>query len=422
MMVPFLPAWPDPEDGASPAAGRAATHDERVAAEVARLRVHREARQQLDAEARGPLELPPPVALRARLRTARPTMTFRIAGLQPEGTRVLLAAQFKAGKTTLVGNVVRTLVDGGDFLGVYPVTPVTGAVVILDAEMNEGQGEDWLRAQQIVADDRVVPFFLRGRLSSLALTDSATRHAWATHLRRLQCRYLILDCLRPVLDALALDEHKDAGVFLTSFDALLAEADIPEALVVHHMGHSGERARGDSRLRDWPDAEWRLVRQSDTPDSPRFFAAYGRDVEVPEAQLTFAVAGRRLTISGGTRDDAAGAALLPDVLNVLADGPLSGRAIETACEGLAPVRAIRTALRIGIQDGRIVTSRGPKNATLHHLSSASATVQHSATPVRQRTGSDECDSATARIYARALTHSDRTVAFNPARAFGDGTS
>ena len=52
-----------------------------------------------------------------------------------------------------------------------------------------------------------------------------------------------------MLDALGLDEHRDAGRFLTAFDALLVEAGIRDAFVVTHMGHTNERARGDSRLR-----------------------------------------------------------------------------------------------------------------------------------------------------------------------------
>jgi hypothetical protein len=80
-----------------------------------------------------------------------------------------------------------------------------------------------------------------------------------------------------------LDEHRDAGRFLVALDALLTEAGIPDALVVHHMGHVNERARGDSRMRDWPDVEWRLVRQDENPASARFLSAYGCDVDVPES-------------------------------------------------------------------------------------------------------------------------------------------
>ena len=270
-------------------------------------------------------------------------------------------------------------------------------------------------------DQKVFPFFLRGRLNTFALTDTATRDAWATHLRRLRVSYLVLDCLRPVLDSLGLNEHNETGKFLVAFDALLAEADIPEACVVHHIGHAGERARGDSRLRDWPDTEWKLLRENDSPDSPRYFCAYGRDVSLPERQLAFATAGRRLTIAGGTRTDAAGAAVVPDLLAVLADGPLSGRQIEAALEG-HPSRAVRTAMRLAIDAGHVVTTRGLRNATLHHLAPPSASVQRSATPVQHGTAATERVSATARIDARALTHSLEPFVFHPGGAFGDGTT
>jgi hypothetical protein len=370
-MLPFLPPMPDGEADLLRAAALPLSHDQRVAAELTRLRVQREAQQQLDAETRGPLILLAAVKLRTHRRTAQPTVAFRVDGLPQEGSRALLAAQFKAGKTTLTGNLVRCLVDGNDFLGHHRVTPVPGCVAIVDTEMTERQGLDWLQAQQIVNDDRVLPIFLRGRLSTFALTDASTRDAWATHLRRLRVSYLVMDCLRPVLDALGLSEHNGTGKFLVALDALLAEASMPECALVHPLGHAGERARGDSRLRDWPDAAWRLMRQNDSPDSPRFFAAYGRDGNVPETQLAFATAGRRLTIAGGTRNDAA---VVPDLLAVLADGPLSGRQIEAALEGHAS-RAVRTALRLAIDDGRVLTLRGSRNAALHHLAPSSASVR-----------------------------------------------
>src|SRR6185503_6838808 len=126
-------------------------------------------------------------------------------------------------------------------------------------------------------------------------------------------------CLRPVLDALGLNEHTEVGLFLTALDALLREANIPEALVIQHMGHKGERARGDSRLLDWPDVGWTLVREKDDdPASPRFFKAYGRDVDVAEKQLAFDAATRRLSVVGAdeggmSRADARVAAALVDI-------------------------------------------------------------------------------------------------------------
>jgi hypothetical protein len=105
-----------------------------------------------------------------------------------------------------------------------------------------------------------------------------------------------------VFDALGLDENRDAGRFLVALDALVHEAGICELFAIHHMGHSGERSRGDSRLADWPDATWKVVREdADDDASPRYFSAYGRDVEVHEGRLEYDQAARRLAYAGGSR-------------------------------------------------------------------------------------------------------------------------
>jgi hypothetical protein len=261
------PATPDP-------------HALKLAIAVETERVRREARRVIDAEERSALIMPAFDTLRVRLARSTTAPTWRIAGWQPSHSRIMLTAQFKAGKTTLRDNYVRSKVDGDPFLGRDTVTAIRGRLVVLDVEMHETKLEAWLKSQQIRNDDRVIPISLRGRAASFNVLDPDVRGVWAAHLRAVHTEDLVLDCLRPVLDALGLDEQREAGRFLVAFDALLEEAGIPEALVVHHMGHGGERARGDSRLRDWPDAEWRLVRRDDDPASPRYITAYGRDVEV----------------------------------------------------------------------------------------------------------------------------------------------
>ena len=100
----------------------------------------------------------------------------------------------------------------------------------------------------------------RGRVSTFDILDPDTRSQWAARMRG--SNGVIFDCLRPILDALGLDENRYAGRLLMAIDELLNEAGVPEALIVHHMGHSGERRRGDSRIIDWPDATCRLVREN----------------------------------------------------------------------------------------------------------------------------------------------------------------
>jgi hypothetical protein len=334
-----------------------------------RERARREALRRLAAEARGPISRPRLETLRERLARPRQLSKWRIHGWQPVNTRVMLAAQFKAGKTTLVGNLIRSLVDVDPFLACNPVSPITGTAVLLDFEMSDSQLDDWYRDICIRHDDRVIVEPMRGRASTFDLCDPDVRAEWAARLRSGGAAYLILDCLRPVLDALALDEHKDAGRFLVAFDALLKDAGIGEALVVQHMGHVNERARGDSRQRDWPDVEWRLVRQDENPASDRFLSAYGRDVDVSESQLAYDPSTRRLTLVGGSRVDAKTAEALAAVFDVLrTEAPLSGRAIKEAlADSEHPRDTIDRALKSGSQSGALKVQAGPRKSKLYSL-------------------------------------------------------
>jgi hypothetical protein len=376
---------PPPVDEAAAATPPTNPYQVKLSTAVEAERVRREARRILDAEERPPILIPPFETLAARL--LHPTATYtdwRIAGWQGRNHRVMCAAQFKAGKTTLRDNYIRSKVDGDLFLGYATVTPITGSLVLIDTEMSEPQLEAWLRAQGIKAADRVWPIALRGQVSRFNLLDADVRREWAERLRAVTADDFVLDCLRPVLDALGLDEQREAGRFLVALDALLIEAGIPEALVIQHMGHGAERARGDSRLRDWPDVEWRLIRRDDDPASPRYITAYGRDVDVPEGRLTFDPTTRHLTLAGGSRHDEKTRTALAAVLELLAGESkgLSGRGIKDVIKESGAEHArddIDAALRLGLREGQLLHSTGPKKAKLYranpHVSGVSGCVR-----------------------------------------------
>lgn len=319
--------------------------------------------------------LPPLVSLEEFLATPDEELTYRVDQLWPTGGRVILAAAWKAGKTTLLGNLIRALVDGLAFLGLYAVQPAQ-RVVLIDDELDARTLRRWLRDQGIVNTQRVELVALRGKVSTFNILDRAICAQWAKHIG--PADVLLFDCLRPVLDALNLKEATEAGRFLVAFDELLDEACIPEAGIAHHMGHVGERSRGDSRLRDWPDAEWKLVRGKDKDDdetdpaAPRYFSAYGRDVDQPEQLLGYDPTTRRLTVTGGSRKDAETQAALADVLplvNEHQDGR-SGRQIEDALcgeDGRHTQKAVRAAVKAGRVAGLIKVTPGPRNAHIHHL-------------------------------------------------------
>jgi hypothetical protein len=334
-------------------------------------RARRDARRIIDAEERPPEPIPIFLTVRERLAAAVERPPWRIKHWQQQNSRVICVAQFKAGKTTLRDNVARCLVDGDRFLGRDDVEPLRGSLVILDTEMSEIQMDHWLRDQAIQHDDRVLAIPLRGHASSFNILLPDVRRAWAKRLRERETEYLMLDCVRPVLDAIGLDEHHDAGRFLVAFDALLDEAEIGDALAIQHMGHTNERARGDSRLRDWPDVEWRLMRRDEDPSSARFITAYGRDVDVPESQLVYDPSTRHLTIEEGSRRDAKTRDALDSVLDLLrgnAEG-LSGRAIKQELEESEHARnVIDTALRLGIRTKALTKRTGERNAKLYRVS------------------------------------------------------
>jgi hypothetical protein len=121
-----------------------------------------------------------------------------IRGLWNTDTPVLMAAQYKAGKTTIRDNVVKALVDGYDFLDRFQVNQITeGTIVILDLELSETMMREWLKDQNIKTQERVVVVPMRGMGASLNLMLPAVRQQWASRLQQWNCQVLILDCLRP---------------------------------------------------------------------------------------------------------------------------------------------------------------------------------------------------------------------------------
>jgi hypothetical protein len=291
-------------------------------------------------------------------------VAYRIEGLWPTGGRIVLAAPHKAGKTTLNGNLIRSLVDGDNFLDAFPVKATAGRLVLIDNESSEQMLRRWLREHNILNPDRVEVVSLRGKLSTFNILNSATRSRWAEHIG--PADVLLFDCLRPVLDALGMNEDKEAGRFLTALDELTGEAGIPETALTHHMGHVGERARGDSAILGWPEALWKVVKVAEDDDAsegsaPRYFSAYGRDVDVPEDLLQYDPTTRRLTATGnGNRRKASTGnrveALVPAVVTYVLEHPTcSQKVLEENVTGRR--EEVRQAAELAAERGLITRTK-----------------------------------------------------------------
>jgi hypothetical protein len=227
----------------------------------------------------------------------------------------------------------------------------------------------WLRDQDIDRTDAVSVLSLRGRSSSFNILDPEVRAEWAQRIG--PADVLVFDCLPPALDALGLSEDKDSGRFLEALDELVSEAGIGQLGVVHHMGHSNERSRGDSRIEDWPDAKWKLVKDGDQEDDPRFFSAFGRDVSHGEVELVFNPLDRHLSVKtgGGNRADARASRLHDAVLDYVGLHPgCSQGKLELGVPG--DDKAIRRAASELEDMERLLILRGPNRSKQHYLPEA----------------------------------------------------
>ncbi|PWD42218.1 hypothetical protein ACN93_15095 [Gordonia paraffinivorans] len=313
--------------------------------ELDKLRRYYENRDTVDAERaakragelRG--EIPAPVTLTDLLAEPDEAIDYSIDGLLPVGARSVVVAPRKVGKTTWIGNLCRAHADQVPFLGTFATRART--VAVIDVEMSRQQTRRWLRDQDIKNTDAVRLIPLRGKAATFNILDDATRAEWAEILCGVGV--VVLDCLRPILDALGLNEHTDAGKFLVAFDALLAECGASEAVVVHHAGHGENRARGDSRIEDWPDVICYLGTE-DKKDlaAERTFAAIGRDVEVLKGVLEYDAETRHLTYVPP----------VPDAAKVAKDAERISR--NTAARA-AVIEYVRTQNGIGVEPTKTVT-------------------------------------------------------------------
>lgn len=264
------------------------------------------ARKRLAAAEAAEITLPPVTTLDALLATPDDPVRMRIADVWPSGgAKVLCAGPAGGGKTTLTGNLVRSLADGDPFLGVFEVHQRAERIVVIDNEMTPAMLKRWLRRQGVRNTAAVVDVVcLRGRAGLFDLGNDRLRDMWARRLADLGADFVVFDCLSPVINAMGLKESTELGKFLHPLTDMLTAAGVADVLVHHHMGHAEERSRGDSTALGWSDANWKIVRKEDHPLKPRYFATDKvRDAAdlVPEGLLSWDRDTNRLTYVGGDR-------------------------------------------------------------------------------------------------------------------------
>lgn len=349
-----------------------------------------QARRMIAAEQVHVDELPRRRTLRDRLAEPRPEIKWRIDGMWPVGGRVNLVAAPKTGKTTTVTNIVRSLVEGEQFLDTFDVDPVPAGpdehgprVVVFDFEMTEGQLLDWYERQNLANPELVDVIPMRGYASSFDFLTPETRDK----LVKLYggAHTYVLDPVGPVLSALGLEENSNSEVqrLLTLWDEFVRLMGGSESIVVVHAGHNGERARGASAFLGSGDAIWTLVREKadegEIEQPARFLKAVGRGVDLPETELKYDPRRGRLTMGELSRAEskqerAAGAAA-PYVLAALEQyGESTPTALWAAVKNSGQASEwdvgrdpFRQAFKLLEKQGAIVVTGTVRNASTYGL-------------------------------------------------------
>lgn len=281
-------------------------HLERITLiELYNQRARRDAKKILDGEeALKTFRVPPwRPTLSEELALPDEPISYLVDEVFPTGANVLLTAQFKAGKTTLVDALAKSLADDVPFLNRFPVDQPDGRVALFNYEVDDRQYRRWLRDIGIVNTDRVVVLNLRGYRMPVTVPyveDWLT--AWLTDR---EVKVWVVDPFARAFTGSGTSENDntEVGRFLDTLDVIKNRAGVSELLLPTHTGRAvaeegEERARGATRLDDWADVRWLLNKDA---DDIRFLRATGRDVEVPEEKLTYDEATRGLTFGGGDR-------------------------------------------------------------------------------------------------------------------------
>lgn len=357
-----------PDDARMDPESRLAIETEKA---VLRLQAQKAARKIVAAEAFAPFSFPDDFEY--EMEEPDPEVWWTLEGLHTKGANSIIIAGFKTGKTTMMHNLIRSLVDGEPFLGEHAVRKIDGRVLYLNFEVEASLAKRDLRKFGFKRPKRFTHWPLRGR--TFDVMDDSVADWFVTELKRLEIEVLIVD---PFSGAYHGEENSNSEqtAFTKRLDEIKFRAEVTDLFMPVHTGrgeadHGAERARGGTKLDDWADHRWILTKLRDS--NVRYFRAEGRggmEFEKERAlewdAATGALAYNRLVT--GTRKSATDDRIREDVLtHIRSHAGCSGRNITDNVEG--DDGAIRKIIKRLVAERKIHTKAGPKNSTLHFIGS-----------------------------------------------------
>jgi len=208
-----------------------------------------------------------------------PELRYRVAGMHQHGGNVIIAAQAKAGKTTFMFNLTKTLADGGEFLGQEVIPVAEGKrVVYWDAELETVYARQQMMSLNVESKSAVTIVPMKGRITPLHVDE--VKEWTIKHLTDLNAEVWVIDTLSRIYGGDE-DSNTEFTKWIAVVDEIKRRAGLSEVYIVHHAGHGGEgrkiRSRGASAILAWPESLWVLEHvTSDEEDTQRVVKMTGR--------------------------------------------------------------------------------------------------------------------------------------------------
>lgn len=248
--------------------------------------------------------------LATQLANMEPDEPQIVSGLLIEGI-AQINAQYKAGKTTLVTNLIGALASGERFLNRFDISKdFSGNIAHWNLEVSRNVLLGWYGRHDLTpqARRRILPLSVRGNLS----LDFNNPLAVEWTIKWLQNNNIKAWIIDPLSKLFRDDENNNAefNAWWFKLEHIFAEAGLRLIVIVHHTGHNGQRARGASAMMGNPDVLLNYSHPGDFGEIPstsiRHLEAFGRGIELPPVEIDFDPAANALyaTGSGRTRNEA----------------------------------------------------------------------------------------------------------------------
>lgn len=299
-------------------------HEAQVLQATERERARRQAHRLVDAEeAQLVLPEPPRLTLRQELAEPEDPEPYAIEQLALEDGNVLIPALRKAGKTVLLFNLAKSLVDGDNFLGRFEARALEGRVVVLSYEMLRKASLRWMEKIGVRNQDAVTFWHLRSW--SLPFWLPEVMEFAAAQLAAWECEVLLIDSAGAASSGLVRNFNDRAQVtaFTLAIDQLKRRAGVRECYMLIHMGWAAQGAEddqahtlGSEAWEAWPDMIWPY--ELDKDKRTRMLRVLGRGDDEPPTPfaLTFDPNTKLLT-AGVEREEHRGTALARAAMEAL---------------------------------------------------------------------------------------------------------